>query len=55
VAAALVGAIGESLVGPLAPDAGRARRREALVASIVQFCTRAIPKEASRAGDPAHA
>jgi AcrR family transcriptional regulator len=55
VAAALVGAIGESLVGPLAPAANRPRRREALVASLVQFCTRAIPKEASRAGDVAHA
>jgi AcrR family transcriptional regulator len=55
VAAALVGAIGESLVGPLAPDAKGGRGREALVAGLVQFCTRAIPKEASRAGDPAHA
>jgi AcrR family transcriptional regulator len=52
VAAALVGAIGEALVGPLARRGGR---REALVAGLVQFCTRAIPKEASRAGDPAHA
>jgi hypothetical protein len=55
VAAALVGAIGESLVGPLAPEAAHARGREALVASLVQFCTSAIPKEESRAGDPAHA
>jgi AcrR family transcriptional regulator len=58
VAAALVGAIGEALVGPLAPDARRAARREALVAGLVQFCTSAIPKrskERSRAGDPAHA
>ncbi|MEA2369083.1 MAG: hypothetical protein QOH38_1801, partial [Thermoleophilaceae bacterium] len=47
--------IGESLVGPLAPEASRERRREALVAGLVQFCTRAIPKEDSRAGDPAHA
>jgi AcrR family transcriptional regulator len=55
VAAALVGAIGEALVGPLAPDARRGSRREALVAGLVQFCTSAIPKEASRAGDHAHA
>jgi AcrR family transcriptional regulator len=55
VAAALVGAIGETLVGPLAPDARRAAHREALVAGLVQFCTSAIPKEGSRAGDPAHA
>jgi AcrR family transcriptional regulator len=55
VAAALVGAIGESLVGPLAPEAARGRGREALIAGLVQFCTSAIPKERSRAGDPAHA
>jgi AcrR family transcriptional regulator len=62
VAAALVGAIGETLVGPLAPEARRAAHREALVAGLVQFCTSAIPKgfdpvmkERSRAGDPAHA
>ena len=55
VAAALVGAIGESLVGPLAPDARRGAGREALVAGLVQFCTSAIPKERSHAGDPAHA
>lgn len=48
VAAALVGAIGESLVGPLSPAGGtdRARvRHEALVASIVQFCLTAIGRE----------
>jgi AcrR family transcriptional regulator len=55
VAAALVGAIGEALVGPLAPGAASARGREALVAGLVQFCCQAIPKEASRAGDAAHA
>lgn len=52
VAAALVGAIGEALVGPLARRDGG---REALVAGLVQFCTNALPKEARRAGDPAHA
>lgn len=39
LAAALVGAIGETLVGPLAEHEGS----EALVASIVQFCISAIP------------
>ncbi len=43
IAAALVGAAGESLVGPLARSARRADRREALVAGLVQFCTSAIP------------
>jgi AcrR family transcriptional regulator len=47
-AAALVGAIGEALVGPLSPssptrDAGR------LVNAIVRFCTRAISQEVSYA------
>ena len=55
VAAAIVGAIGETLVGPLAPDA-RGRAGEALVAGLVQFCTSALPrKEHRRAGDAAHA
>jgi AcrR family transcriptional regulator len=45
VAAALVGAIGEALVGPLAPDAASGPGREALVAGLVQFCTSALPKE----------
>jgi hypothetical protein len=51
VAAALVGAIGEALVGPLSPAANGAgrRRHEALVASLVQFCLSAIP-EGSRSG-----
>src|SRR5207253_1171711 len=43
VAAGLVGAIGEALVGPLSPAApGRRSRNEALVASLVQFCLSAI-------------
>jgi hypothetical protein len=37
-AAALVGAIGEALVGPLARD------RDADVASLVDFATRALPR-----------
>jgi AcrR family transcriptional regulator len=44
VAAALVGAIGESLVGPLSPANGRGRQ-EALVASLVQFCLSSLPKK----------
>lgn len=44
VAAALVGALGEALVGPLSP--GRRRRRdEALVASIVDFTLNALPRK----------
>lgn len=40
VAAALVGALGEALVGPLSR---RERRREALVATLVEFALGAIP------------
>ena len=48
VAAALVGAIAESLVGPLSPAANGGRRRghEALSAGLVQFCLNAIPESA---------
>lgn len=52
LAAALVGAIGEVLVGPLSPTAnggGRRSRQEGLVASIVQFSQDALPKEEHRA------
>lgn len=57
VAAALVGALGEALVGPLSPAARSAhpRRQEALVASLVQFCLDALPMEESRAAAPLHA
>jgi AcrR family transcriptional regulator len=51
-AAAVVGALGEALVGPLSPSSGGG---DAMVASLVDFCMRAIPKEESRAGDAAHA
>jgi len=44
-AAALVGAIGEALVGPLSPARG-AGARERSVEAIVDFCVNAIPKEA---------
>ena len=40
VAAALVGALGEALVGPLSR---REPRREALVATLVDFCLSALP------------
>jgi AcrR family transcriptional regulator len=42
-AAALVGAIGESLVGPLAAER-KASIPDPLVASVVQFATRALPR-----------
>jgi AcrR family transcriptional regulator len=41
VAAALVGALGEALVGPLSP--GQRGGHEALVATLVNFCLNAIP------------
>ena len=40
-AAALVGALGEALVGPLSPLAGRTDA-DALVAGLVAFCTRSV-------------
>src|SRR3954454_6472176 len=42
-AAALVGAIGEALVGPLAADRDDPGH-EALVAAVVQFATRSLPR-----------
>jgi AcrR family transcriptional regulator len=48
VAAALVGALGEALVGPLSP--GRHESHEALIATLVHFCMNAIPeREVARA------
>jgi AcrR family transcriptional regulator len=44
VAAALVGALGEALVGPLSP--GHHGGHEALIATLVQFCLNAIPEPA---------
>jgi AcrR family transcriptional regulator len=60
VAAAIVGALAESLVGPLSPSAngGGARRHDALIANLVQFCLNAIAnhsKEAHRVGARQHA
>jgi AcrR family transcriptional regulator len=53
--AALVGAIGETMIGPLSPtspyngsflsDRPRANDPEALIASLIDFCTRAIGEE----------
>jgi hypothetical protein len=45
VAAALVGAIGEALVGPLSAPA--AADTEAAITSLVEFCERAIGKESA--------
>ena len=42
-AAALVGAIGETLVGPLAAD-HNGHGHDALVAAVVQFATRSLPR-----------
>ena len=53
VAAALVGALGEALVGPLSR---RERRHDALVTTLVEFSLNALPvKERDRALDGAHA
>src|SRR5918994_1407736 len=46
VAAALVGALAESLVGPLSTANGGSR--EALVATLVQFCQEALPRAHER-------
>lgn len=45
IAAALVGALGEALVGPLSTATAEAasHRQEALVATVVQFCLDALP------------
>ena len=59
-AAAIVGALGEALVGPLSPASnGRGARhhRDALIAGLVQFCLTAIQatKESSHVGARSHA
>jgi AcrR family transcriptional regulator len=43
-AAALIGAIGETMLGPLSPTAN-GTDPEALIASLINFCTRAIGEE----------
>jgi AcrR family transcriptional regulator len=45
-AAALVGAIGEALVGPLSPAADREGSYDPLIAAVVQFTTSALPRRA---------
>jgi AcrR family transcriptional regulator len=47
VAAALVGALGEALVGPLSIANGRGSH-EPLVATLVQFCEEALPRAQER-------
>jgi AcrR family transcriptional regulator len=46
-AAALIGAIGETMLGPLSPTANGGDP-EALIASLINFCTRAIGEEPAR-------
>ena len=46
-AAALIGAIGEAMLGPLSPTANGGDP-EALIASLTSFCTRAIGEELAR-------
>ena len=41
-AAAVVGAIAESLVGPLSPIAGEITSDEDIVATLVRFCRRSV-------------
>ena len=43
-AAALIGAIGETMIGPLSPTTNGGDP-EALIASLINFCTRAIGEE----------
>jgi AcrR family transcriptional regulator len=52
MAAALVGGLGEALVGPLSGPDGN---KEALVAGLVQFSLNALPKEERRARHPVNA
>jgi hypothetical protein len=51
-AAALIGAIGETMLGPLSPTAnGNAGDPETLIASLLNFCTRAIGEEPASVND----
>ena len=57
-AAAIVGALGEALVGPLSPASnghGTRRHHDALVANLIQFCLRGIAKEKADVGARSHA
>jgi AcrR family transcriptional regulator len=49
VAAALVGALGEALVGPLSEESGSS---EALVSTLVGFCINAVPARRSQGSRP---
>ncbi len=44
-AAALIGAVGEAMVGPLSPTTTHRGDSDALIASLINFCTRAIGEE----------
>jgi AcrR family transcriptional regulator len=46
-AAALIGGIGETMLGPLSPTANGGDP-EALIASLTNFCTRAVGEEQTR-------
>ena len=48
VAAALVGALGEALVGPLSAANGDGAATEALIVTLVQFCEEAVPRAQER-------
>jgi AcrR family transcriptional regulator len=57
-AAAIVGALGEALVGPLSPASnghGARGHHDALVANLIQFCLRGITKENADVGARSHA
>jgi hypothetical protein len=41
-AAGVVGAIAESLVGPLSPVAGQIASEEDIIATLVRFCRRSV-------------
>ena len=49
-AAALIGAIGEAMLGPLSPTTNGGNP-DALIASLINFCTRAIGEENARVND----
>jgi AcrR family transcriptional regulator len=49
-AAALIGAIGETMIGPLSPTANGGDP-DALIASLINFCTRAIGEEPAHVND----
>jgi AcrR family transcriptional regulator len=49
-AAALIGAIGEAMVGPLSPTSNGGNP-DTVIASLINFCTRAIGEEPARVND----